>query len=164
MKHIKDKLIFLLDGEVKGKEKLAMENHLKECRECSMAWNKMKHLNEILDAWKDAEPSRGLMEKTMERMGLRTKSLGNLWELVFSPKVLAPVFVLLIFFAGSMFWKSELFHNSKSDGPLAWYGDVGQLKPYKVVAIFSKDSDDPVSLLRKVNEGGAVIVSAKEVN
>jgi len=65
---IQIRLKAFLSKDLDDKDKIEIDDHLKNCEDCSKHMRKLKKLSEVLQVWEGPEPSPLLMEKVISQM------------------------------------------------------------------------------------------------
>lgn len=77
---IQKKLQAFLGNDVNEARKSEIQNHLDGCPNCSQVLQQLTRLSEVLQAWKEIEPSPTMYEKLKERM----KGHRRIWSRIFT--------------------------------------------------------------------------------
>lgn len=97
------KLSALVDGELSGKEALALREHLRHCSLCSAEWRELRGLKLALGQLPDVEPPAGLEVRLLEavrRQSAERRTI-RLWLPATAAAVAACATLALLQFASS---------------------------------------------------------------
>lgn len=127
-KKSKEKIVLYLYGELNKKEKAEVENHIKECPECSRDLAYTKKIFKVLDEAKEEIPDAD-WEKCWEEIGNGTEEKpARQKRFFFLPQwAFAAAAVMIIFIAGIFAGKYWFFPSQKS--PLQQTVSSESLKP-----------------------------------